>query len=223
VQRDAHHLSIGPSALSWDGGGLTVRIDEIGMPIPRRIRGTVRLYPAAVESRTLFLDSGGRHRWRPIAPCARVEVALSAPDLSWSGPAYFDTNGGDRPLEADFVRWDWSRAPMPDGTAVLYDVVRRDGPLTLAMTYAASGGVRDVPVGPSVALPKTKWRVPRWTCAGQPVVTETLEDTPFYARSVVEGTLLGRRVTAMHESLSMARFVHPVVQAMLPFRMPRVG
>ncbi|WP_428484694.1 carotenoid 1,2-hydratase [Rhodopila sp.] len=221
VARGADFLSIGPSALSWDGSGLTVRIDEIGVPVPRRVRGTVRLYPSAVESRTLALDTAGRHRWRPIAPCARVEVMLDQPGLSWSGPAYFDTNSGDRPLEADFLRWDWSRAAVPGGTAVLYDVVRRDGALTLAMQYAAAGGVEDFAAPPPVALPRTRWRVPRRICAAAPRVTETLEDTPFYARSVVQADLLGQQVTAMHESLAMDRFSAPWVQAMLPFRMPR--
>ena len=69
-----------------------------------------------------MLDSAGRHRWCPIAPCARVEVAMDRPALSWSGPAYFDTNNGDRPLEADFIRWDWSRMRLPGGTGILYDV-----------------------------------------------------------------------------------------------------
>ncbi len=242
VDRGADHLSIGPSALTWDGAGLTVRINEIGMPLPRRIRGTVRLYPSAIESRVLTLDTGGRHRWQPIAPCARVEVSLEQPALSWSGDAYFDTNNGDRPLEADFVRWDWSRAPVPGGTAILYDVQRRvsdesraaaasaaadgtaaESALTLAMRYSAAGGVEDFAAAARVTLPRTGWRVPRQIRAEAPAVTGTLEDTPFYARSVVSAGLLGQRVTAMHESLSMSRFTHPVVQAMLPFRMPRVG
>jgi carotenoid 1,2-hydratase len=223
VQRGRDFLSIGPSSVSWDGTALTVRIEEVGMPLPRRVRGSVRLYPSAVESRVLTLDSGGHHRWQPIAPCARVEVALEQPGVSWSGPGYFDTNDGDRPLEADFVRWDWSRAPLPGGTAVLYDVQRRDQRMTLAMRYASGGGVEDFPAPPEVALPKTRWRVPRSVCAGAPAVVETLEDTPFYARSVIAGDLLGQRVTAMHESLSMQRFTFPLVQAMLPFRMPRRG
>lgn len=222
VRRGADSLSIGPSGMSWDGKGLTVRINEIGMPIPRRVRGTVRLYPSAVESRVLALDVGGLHRWGPIAPCSRVEVALDQPGLSWSGPAYFDTNDGDRPLEADFTRWDWCRAPIPGGAAVLYDIERRDSRLTLAMRYAANGGVEDFPAPPTVALPKTRWRVPRSICAGNPSVVDTLEDTPFYARSTVACDLFGGRVTAMHESLAMERFASPLVQAMLPFRMPRV-
>jgi carotenoid 1,2-hydratase len=223
VDRGPAFLSIGPSTVTWDGSVLTVGIDEITMPVPRRVRGTVRLYPSAVESRMLALDAAGRHRWRPIAPCARVEVALQSPGLSWSGPAYFDTNEGDRPLEADFIRWDWSRAPVPGGTAVLYDITGRDGIRSLAMRYADTGGVTDFEPPPPVDLPGTLWRVPRRIGLRGPTVKDTLEDTPFYARSVIGGDLDGLEVTAMHESLSMDRFVNPAVQAMLPFRMPRVG
>ena len=52
-------------------------------------------------------------------------------------------------------------------------------------------------------------------------MVRTLEDAPFYARSVVSAKLLGEHVTLMHESLSLDRFRMPMVQAMLPFRMPR--
>jgi len=52
-------------------------------------------------------------------------------------------------------------------------------------------------------------------------IVKTLEDAPFYARSVVSAKLLGEPVTLMHESLSLDRFKMPIVQAMLPFRMPR--
>jgi carotenoid 1,2-hydratase len=82
--------------------------------------------------------------------------------------------------------------------------------------------VTDFAAPACVNLPRTGWRVPRRICAGSPSVSRTLEDTPFYARSVVAADLLGRRGTAMHESLSMDRFTQPIVQAMLPFRMPRV-
>jgi carotenoid 1,2-hydratase len=222
VERGPEFLAIGPSSLSWDGTALSVRIEEIAVPWPRRIRGTLRLYPSAVESRVIALDSAGRHRWQPIAPCARVEVALEQPGVSWSGAAYFDTNMGERPLEADFVRWDWSRSRVPNGTGILYEVERLDGRLTLAMRYDDAGGVVDFAPDQAAALPKTLWRLPRRISAGSPSVLKTLEDTPFYARSVVAADLLGGRVAAMHESLSMDRFISPWVQAMLPFRMPRV-
>jgi carotenoid 1,2-hydratase len=221
--RGRDFISIGRSGMSWDRNGLTVSIREIATPLPRPVAGTLRLYPSAAESRVLALDAAGRHRWQPIAPCARAEVEMERPGISWSGAAYFDTNSGDRPLEADFERWDWCRAPVPGGTAVLYDVQRPDRRMSLAMRYSASGGAEDFEPPPAVALPPTRWRVGRSVRAGAPDVAETLEDTPFYARSIVRGDLLGQRVTAMHESLSLRRFAMPAVQAMLPFRMPRWG
>ena len=221
VQRGPDFLTIGPSGLSWDGSTLTVRINEITAPLPRRLRGSVTLRPCSIETRSHTLDTAGRHRWRPIAPCARIEVALEQPALSWSGPAYFDTNDGDRPLEADFVRWNWSRARVANGTSILYEVQRRDGPLTLAMRYADAGGVADFTPPPAVPLAPTMWRVPRQISAASPSVIQTLEDTPFYARSIIAAELAGQRVNAVHESLSMDRFSAPWVQAMLPFRMPR--
>jgi carotenoid 1,2-hydratase len=55
----------------------------------------------------------------------------------------------------------------------------------------------------------------------QPRVVETLEDTPFYARSVISASIEGKATTMVHESLSLDRFAAPWVQAMLPFKMPR--
>ena len=52
-------------------------------------------------------------------------------------------------------------------------------------------------------------------------VQQTLEDTPFYVRSVLEAGVLGERVTAVHETLHIPRLVSTAVQGMLPFRMPR--
>ena len=62
--------------------------DVIAAPWPKRIRGTVRLFPSAIETRALALDEMGLHLWRPIAPCAEVEVALDNPALSWRGGGY---------------------------------------------------------------------------------------------------------------------------------------
>ena len=56
---------------------------------------------------------------------------------------------------------------------------------------------------------------------GRAEVARTFEDTPFYARSYLRSTLRGERVRPVHESLSLARFQHPLVRLMLPFRMPR--
>ena len=226
VKRSASSLQIGPSSMVWDGNALSLQIDEVTAPWPSRIRGTVRLHPSALMNESYALDTAGRHRWWPIAPCARVEVELSQPGLRWSGAAYLDSNQGDAPLEHDFVRWDWSRAALSgQRTAVLYDVTRREGaPLSLAMVFDPNGGVQRFEAPPHAALAAAMWRVERGTRSDPGSVarvTETLEDAPFYARSVVNARLLGEPVTAMHESLSLDRFSSPWVRALLPFRMPR--
>jgi carotenoid 1,2-hydratase len=198
------------------------------VPLPRRIRGLVRLLPASVEHGDWTLDAAGRHRWCPIAPCARAEVELDSPALRWAGPAYLDCNIGDRPLEADFLHWDWSRAAVPGGTAITYDLRRRDvAPLTqqlrLALLCRNDGGIETFAPPPTVSLAPTRWRIERRVGVepGYPPGAVALEDTPFYARSTVTTRLIGQPVKAMHETLSLERFRSPWVQAMLPFRMPR--
>ena len=52
-------------------------------------------------------------------------------------------------------------------------------------------------------------------------VKEQLEDTPFYQRALLKSSLLGEDVQSFHETLYVPRLVSPVVQAMLPWRMPR--
>jgi carotenoid 1,2-hydratase len=50
----------------------------------------------------------------------------------------------------------------------------------------------------------------------------TLEDTPFYARSLLSvGNNAGVARLAMHESLDLERFRSPWVRRLLPFRMRR--
>ncbi len=225
VTRTEDNLHIGPSHLEWNQTGLTVHINEVGVPLPRRIRGTVRLYPQAVETQSFALDAAGRHLWRPIAPCARVEVKLEQPGISWSGPAYFDSNRGERPLEQDFTHWDWCRAQIPGATVVLYNVAGQPHSANrhLALRFDDKGGATEIAQPPVFDLPVTRWRVARQIGGAgnrQPRVIKTLEDAPFYARSMIATQLLGADVVAIHESLSLDRFRRLWVQAMLPFRMP---
>lgn len=227
LARDASRLEIGPSALSWDGNCLTIRIDEIAVPIPRRIRGTVRLFPRTVAGQPYALDGAGRHRWAPIAPGARVEVQLDHPALRWSGNGYLDCNWGSEPLERAFRYWEWSRAELQDGgTAVLYDATRRDGQSTeLGLRFDAAGGVQHMAIPPHAKLPTTAWGMQRGTRVDpreSARVTETLENTPFYTRSKLSTHLAGEPVIAMHESVCLDRFDSRWVQALLPFRIPRV-
>lgn len=227
LQRDPASLRIGPSALVWDGSALRVTLDEVSVPLPSRIRGEVRIYPESLADRSYGLDADGQHSWWPIAPCARVEVMLRRPALEWSGTGYFDSNAGAVPLEHSFSRWHWSRSNLPGGTAVLYDVTGH-GPerRSLALRFGRSGTVEAFDPPQPVSLPSTLWRIARATRAdyGQASkVLRTLEDTPFYARSVLSSRLLGEPVNAVHESLSLDRFQSTWVQLLLPFRMPRLA
>jgi len=225
LARDANALVIGPSSLAWDGSALTIAIDEVTAPWPSRLRGTVRVTPAALPPDVVALDGAGAHRWQPVAPCARVDVALSHPDTTWSGPGYVDRNAGDAPLEHAFTHWHWSRAPVAGGTVVLYDAWRRDGAHTsVALRCDDGGDVRAIAPPPPSALPRSGWRVARAArseAGHAPAILRTLEDAPFYARTLVRTRVLGEDVVAVHESLSLDRFRSPWVQALLPFRMPR--
>ena len=159
------------------------------VPFPSRIRGTVRLYPTAVTRHAVALDARGRHRWWPIAPCARVEVELERPALRWSGAGYLDTNSGDEPMERAFTTWDWSRASLRDGTAILYDVRRRGGDrMALALRCDRSGTVEPFAPPPATPLPHDACGASRAAPGPMPAIRprsqETLEDAPFYARSL---------------------------------------
>jgi carotenoid 1,2-hydratase len=192
------------------------------------VRGQVRVFPSALSRFSAPLDAAGRHRWGPIAPCARVEVDLPIPGLRWSGAAYLDSNEGDEPVDRGFRTWDWSRAALRDGsTAVLYDLrpaAAASPEQLIAMRFAPDGSAVPFEAPPRQALPRSRWGLQRTQRADSaPRVLHSLEDTPFYARAVLDANLLGERVTAMHETLQVPRLQSLAVMAMLPFRMPRRG
>lgn len=225
VLREPATFLVGPSAVLWAGDVLELRVEERCAPWPTRLRGVVRVHPSAVTTHSFALDAQGRHRWRPIAPFARVEVDFDTPRLRWSGHGYLDSNIGDEPLERGFSRWDWSRAAQPESAAVLYDATPRHGdPLELALRFDRHGAVERLDSPPRAALPTTAWGIARGTRAddGAARLRRTFENAPFYARSLVESQLFGVRAASVHESLDLDRFASPVVQCMLPFRMPRV-
>ena len=228
VSRSRDVFSVGPSAMRWRGGELEITLDEVANPLPRRVKGRVRVIPAGLSDFAAPLDDGERHRWGPIAPCARVEVDFDEPGLRWQGHGYLDSNEGDEPVSEPFTTWDWLRAPLSDGsTVVVYDVRQLNGrdDRVIGTRFWPDGRRAAVKLQVRQPLPASAWRVPRTVrCErGDARVLRTLEDTPFYARSVVQAQLCGETVTAMHETLSATRFASPVVQLMLPFRMPRRG
>ena len=222
--RDASSYVVGLSRLDWDGQCLHIRLDEVCVPWLKPLRGHIRLWPQSLSRFSVPLDEQGKHRWGPLSPVGRIEVDLQDPKLNWTGQAYLDSNEGDEPLEDAFHLWDWSRTHHADGsTEVTYDLHGPDRPdRLLRLRFDPQGQVEHLPTVPHRALPKTAWRIPRrMRSVDQPRVAQQLEDTPFYQRCLLSRPELGPRVHTFHESLSMPRFVSPVVQAMLPWRMPR--
>lgn len=224
VSRDAASLRIGPSALHWDGARLTIAIDERTMPLPARVRGTVTVHPTALTGYEALLSASGNHRWTPLSPRARVEVALDAPSLRWSGDGYLDGNHGDGAIETAFRRWDWCRAPLGAESAILYDAEHRDGGrVGLALRIGPDGTVEPIDQPPRARLSRSRWGVRRETRSddGRAEVKRTLVDAPFYARALIGTRLLRQRCAAVHETLDCDRFANRAVQAMLTFRIPR--
>ncbi len=223
VDRSRDHLQIGPSAMRWEGDGLVIDIDELTVPWPRRLRGRVQVRPVARIAHAVSLAPG--HWWCPIAPVAHVDVDVGG--HRWSGRGYLDSNQGRAPLERAFRRWDWSRSHLRNGDcAVFYDVERVDAePLHVGLRFGIDGRVATVDRAPAAApVANTRWRVARGARSDPHAsvqVRRTLTDAPFYARSLLGALWFGEPVSVMHESLSLDRFDNRLVQAMLPFRMPR--
>lgn len=225
LQRDAGSFQVGDSALHWDGQELRIDIHERSVPFGRRMQGQIRLRPELRNATEFELDAAGRHTWQPISPFGRIDVDMRKPAERWSGTGYFDTNAGSRALEDDFIGWNWSRHADRTSTRITYaaDLVSGEH-RSMALSFDESGDpdVRNAP--PRVTLPTTGWRVQRETRADVvPVVHRTLEDTPFYARSILAtdpADAAEHRI--MHESLSLQRFASGWVRFLLPFRMPRL-
>jgi carotenoid 1,2-hydratase len=228
VSRTADTLAIGPSAVRWHNDSLEIAIEErdkrVGVPWQRRVRGRVRVMPEVVNAQAFALDPLGRHSWHCLAPRARIEVEMDTPGLRWSGSAYLDSNFGAESLEKGFRVWHWSRAHGTRGATVCYEGVRRDGShFASALRFDADGVPSHADLPPVAPLPNTLWQMERKTRAdrGHASVIRTWEDAPFYARSTLASRLYGEPVVAVQESLDLDRFASPIVQFMLPYRMPR--
>jgi carotenoid 1,2-hydratase len=226
--QSADELSIGPSAMRWDRDRLVIDIEErdirLGVPWRRRVTGRVILHPEMLNPQSFKLDPAGKHHWHAIAPLARVEVDMAEPGLRWSGSAYLDGNYGSESLEDGFKHWHWTRAHVGHEVAVMYEGERRDGsPFASALRFDRRGRVQEQELPPLAPLPRTGWLMERQTRAdrGFARVVKTWEDAPFYARSKLAMDLFGQPVTAVQESIAMDRLVNPVVQFMLPYKMPR--
>ncbi|GAA4036385.1 carotenoid 1,2-hydratase [Sphingomonas rosea] len=228
VERSRDELAIGPSAMRWERDKLVIDIEEqaiwLGCPVHPPVRGQVIVEPEMWSGQSFALDPARRHHWRSMAPRARVSVKMGRPEIAWSGSGYLDGNWGSEALEDGFADWQWSRAHLGKEAAVLYEGVRRDGSrFAAALRFDAAGQAREEELPLGAPLPPTRWLMGRRTRAerGHARVVRTWEDSPFYARSAVASRLFGHDVVAVHESLSLDRFRSPIVQWMLPYKMPR--
>ena len=225
LERSRDSFIIGPSAIRYDGSDFIIDIDEKAFPLIAPVRGQVRISPSLMPSRSFALDDAGRHVWQPIAPMGRIEVSMQAPDLSWRGHAYIDHNRGLEPIETGFASWEWSRSQGRDRSLVLFDTQPRSGDMRqMSLSFFEDGRIETFTAPPRQTMRRAFWLMERHTRSEtEPKLLRTLEDAPFYTRNMIRSRLDGEDMTGVHESLSLDRFNSPVVQRMLPFRMPRAG
>lgn len=231
VVRSPNSLVIGASTLRWTGTELVADLDE-RTAFGRRVQGRVRIDVPSLLQTDVQLDAAGAHRWSPLAPSVRAEVELTTPAVRFRGHAYLDSNEGDARLEAAFSRWSWSRLAAADGrTWIAYDTVDVEG-TAVARSFAVDAhGLEERPPGDltPVALPSTLFRLHPTVRLdpGGLEFAKTMQDAPFYTRTLVRGRALGQPVTGVHEWLDLERFSNPWVQRMIPYRMrggfPRPG
>lgn len=227
VERSPSQLRVGGSTLGWRDGSLVLTVDESTVSFRGQagtpVRGVIRMTPAALGPRTpLLLSESGQHRWWPVAPLGQLQVDLDEPRVRFSGSGYHDANMGHEPIEKGFRAWTWSRSLGGRSCGVLYDVHRRDGSRTCFGQRFAKGAPVELLEAPRhQRLPPTLWLLGRRTrtdADSRARVLRTLENAPFYARTLIETTLAGERTLAMHEALDLDRFTTPIVQRMLPYK-----
>ena len=224
LERSADHFRVGPSSMAWRSGELVIDVNEIAVPHLARIRGRIRVIPAAMTDIEVPLDEDG-HVWRPFAPVSDIEVDLDLPGWTWRGHGYLDGNFGSRALERDFLTWTWGRYPRARGATTYYDAERRDGSkLGVALDFSDDGRVTAATAPPVAKIGRTFWQLNRHTRADaghRPRQVKAMLDVPFYSRSMVRTRIEGEDTVGVHEMLDLNRFVNPLNQMLLPLRMPR--
>lgn len=225
VARDTTSLMIGRSSMRWlADGSLAIDVDERTAPWNRPLRGCIRFHPLARTDVAVPIDGRGEHLWWPLAPFGRVEVSLHEPAVRFSGSGYLDANAGLRPLEESFARWSWARVSSASDVAITYDVATRDMGSIEHGYRVDRDGVHVLTGGDTAALGTTRFGLPRSIRAPlgtRARLVRTVEDGPFYARSLVECVDRGQVLRGVHEVVSLDRFASSWVQFLIPFRMRR--
>jgi carotenoid 1,2-hydratase len=226
LRKSRDTFRVGPSSMHWNGDQLVIDIDEIASPpLVSRVRGQIRVTPAALTGVELALMPDDSHIWRPFAPSADIEVELEAPGWQWRGHGYFDANFGSRALEEDFAYWTWGRFPVKDGATCFYDATRLDGTqLEQAIHFDTQGRATSITPPPKARMRRSLWAVARDTRADPgytPRQVKPMLDAPFYCRSAVRTRLDGEETVGVHEALDLTRFRQPWLKPMLAVRVPR--
>jgi carotenoid 1,2-hydratase len=224
VSREALWFQVGPSQMVWEGKTLVISIDERCTPWPHAVRGTVKLECDGLYDDPVMLSEVGQHIWQAVAPHARIDAEFEAPQLRWSGYGYHDMNWGDAPLEDAFTSWTWQRSHIDDRAVVFYDAVLKDATRQQFGRSFVNEKVEHLELPKQHTMKRGLWRMTRnIRSESPPTFAMSLEDAPFYTRDHVKVVLDRKPADTIHESLSLQRFAHPIVQRMLPYRMLRVG
>lgn len=223
ARRSARALEIAGSRFAWTDRGLSFTFSERTSPWRRPLAGEVEVTFDRAHGVPVAIDRAGRHTWWPIVPHARATVSVPTHGARFSGSAYVDANRGCEGLEERIDAWSWSRVATGERTVITYDVCERDADPRVA-TFAFDRDAR--PVDPPVLARRdvavTRWGVRRpHRAAGDVRLVRTLEDTPFYARSLIEERVDGQIARGVHESLDLCRFRRGWVQHLLGYRMSR--
>lgn len=226
-QRTATGVTIGRSSMEWKDDRLIVHLDErttpIGHPLRRSIRGTVLIHPENRTDLELAIDDRGEHRWWPVAPLARIEVELASPRIRFRGHGYHDANAGDVAIDTAFEQWSWCRGRSENRALLTYDAMSRRGTArTHAFVVRPDGSTEPLAETRSVELARTGWGVRRSTRAdagSTPKLRHSLENGPFYTRSLIDTKLGGERVLAMNETLAARRLRQAWVRFCTGYRM----
>lgn len=234
LRREPQRLAIGNSMMEMRDETLVIRFSETALPWPghrlwpKALSGAIEITPESRCSEIFSLDDQGHHVWSPRMPRARATISCDVlPGGGWQGRAYHDMNHGTRPIEQDFVGWDWARGSegAEGETVILYDALLRSGKRRrLALRSVGATGLEAIPMPERRELPKAFWGVKGGIACDateRPSIRRALEDSPFYTRSLVETVVSGRPLTMVHETLDCLRLSNPLVRLMLPFRMPR--
>jgi len=228
VRPEASQLGIGPSSVRWVGDCLVIDIEEhdkrIGVPWQR----TALQGRSASGPRCSMIN---RSRSTPPATIcgtasarvrgSRLRCANRA--LRWKGSAYLDSNRGNELLEKAFVSGIGPGAHLGRDVAVFYEgaaAMAPPSPVRCALMPLGSRMKRSCRRSRLYRIPIGNERRTR-ADRGFATVRRTWEDVPFYTRSTVHARIYGEKVVATQGLLSLDRFCSPIVQIMLPFRMPR--